>query len=89
MSEKCECEFIIASRAVRGKPVLCGKPGVRRQVSRQLAVSAVLCDHHAQTMAKLDFEIDPLDRTKLGSIEAEQHKKPAMSFPLFSRLKEH
>ena len=86
MTEK--CEFIIVSQAVRGELVLCGKPGVSRRVSRPLAVEAPLCDSHAQTMARQGFEIDPLDRMTLQSIEAERRGKPAMSLPLFDAEEE-
>lgn len=57
-----KCEFIVSGRAKRGEPLLCGRAGFRRRISRQLAnASAVLCAKHAQRMAGGGFQVEPLD----------------------------
>lgn len=62
MSEK--CEFIVTSRVARAEPLQCGKPGMRRRISGQLAsTEMILCLDHALRTAKQGLEVDPLDRT--------------------------
>ena len=85
MSE--QCEFVIVSRAARNKPLVCGRAGFRRGISRQLAnASAVLCSRHARRMVEEGFQVQPLDpaeATARRRVEATATDTSQELLPLF------